>query len=98
MRLADEVEIIRAPWTAPVVVATLPAEVHYTTVGIVNGDSLGSLNFKEELRAIIEPFDYDPAVHRIRWDGKTYVNEGPPMIRRLKGEDHHLTITLRLAT
>lgn len=96
MRLHDEVEIIRAPWTAPVVVATLPAEVHYTTVANVTTDGRNALI--EELRAIIEPYNYDPLAHRIRWRGEMYTNDGPPMVRRLHGQDHHLTISMRLVT
>lgn len=96
MRLADEVEILRAPWTAPVVVATLPAEVHYTTVAQITTDGRNAL--VEELRCIIEPYDYDALASRIRWRGEMYENEGPPMVRRFKGEDHHLTISLRRVT
>lgn len=105
MRLRDEVEVITAnvhtdiygnevyDWYTPIHVATLPAEVVFTTVAAIHTDGRNAL--VEELRAILEPFDYDPVAHRLRWKGKQYANEGPPMIRRRNGTDHHLTIPLK---
>ena len=110
MRLNDRVDILAptmvldpysgetaANWAQPITIATnVPAEVSFTTIAtIVTADRNALV---EELRAIIEPRAFDPALNRLRWRGNTYTTNGPPMIRRRAGVDHHLTIPMKLVT
>lgn len=111
--LRDRVEILRAgvvedpysgettiSWTTGVTVQTvLPAQVSYTTTAVVSTpDQPGRNALVEELRAVIPPFDFDPELNRIRWEGTDYTNDGPPMVRRIGGRDHHLTIPMKVVT
>lgn len=109
MRLRDTVNVIAGTvtedefgnqittWDPPTVVASdVPAEVSFTTVATFN--DLGRQALIEELRAIIEPRAFDPVLNRLQWRGSTYQTDGPPMIRRRNGADHHLTIPLKLVT
>ena len=59
------------------------------------GDMPGRQAMVEELRAVIPPIDFDPVLNRLRWRGTDYTNDGPPMVRRLNGRDHHLTIPIK---
>lgn len=105
MRLTDVVTVLSAPvledthgnevqdWTNPTTVATLPAEVSYTTVATVTEGGRNALI--EELRAITPPYPFDASTQRIAWRGRQYAVDGPPMVRRRHGADHHLTIPLR---
>ena len=109
MRLTDRIQVIEATvttdrygnpvedWTNPTVTAELPAEVAYTTVAL-NTEGGTRTQLVEQLRAITEPFDYTPGTQRIRWRGEDYTNDGPPMVRRRNGSDHHLTIPLQRVT
>lgn len=103
IELRDSVDIIQAgivydhgapvaDWSNPTVAATLPAYVGYTSVALTIEP--GNYSLGERLRAIIEPYDYDPATMRIRWHGLVYVNDGPPMLRLRNGKPHHMTINL----
>lgn len=94
--VTDEYGDTTTDWGDPVVVTELPAQVSYATVANVTTDGRNALI--EELRAIVEPYPFDPLVHRLRWRGQMYTTDGPPMVRRRNGEDHHLTIPLRLVT
>ena len=112
MILRDRVEIITGTlvedpysgesyidWTVPVVEAILPAHVSHTTTAVVSTpDQPGRNALVEELRAIIPPFSFDPEVHRIRWEGTDYTNDGAPMVRRIGGRDHHVTIPMKVVT
>ena len=108
MRLRDEVDVLRAgeheddfgngimpDWYNGVttVASAVPAEVVFTTVATYNDDGRNALI--EELRAVVEPMDFDPVWNRLRWRGEVYMTDGPPMIRRRNGTDHHLTIPLK---
>lgn len=101
--LSDTVEILQAgtvmdhgtpvaDWSNPTVAATLPAYVGYSSVSL--NIAPGEYSLGERLRAVIEPYDYDPTTMRIRWRGATYTNDGPPMLRMRDGKPHHLTINL----
>ena len=71
----------------------VPAQVGYTTVErTVQSDRT---TFVEQLRAVLEPREQLP--QRIDWRGTLYEVDGVPMIRRLHGNDHHLTIPLKRA-
>lgn len=105
MKLTDKVEIIEGveyddrgtitiQWDEPTVVATLPAYVFtQSTAMAMNGTTPV---FMESLRAIIRPFNFDPNLQRIRWQGTQYTNDGVPMVRRRNGKDHHVTIQLKV--
>jgi len=106
MRLRDQVEIIEAliyqdshgndvvDWANPVVVATYPAYVGYTATALNTGE-VGRTAFVEELRAITPAFSFNPARYRLRWKGGVYLPNGPAMLRRRNGRDHHLTIPIK---
>lgn len=109
MRLRDRVDILHAAekvdrygqtlpdWTnATVTAAGLPADVHYTTTALLA--SPGRTAMVEELRAVVEPRPFDPTWDRLRWRGDSYAADGPAMIRRRNGIDHHLTIPLKRVT
>jgi hypothetical protein len=102
MILRDRVDVVQktvvvvdgfeqVDWT--VVATNVPAEVSFTTVAVVQ--DTGRTALVEELRAVIEPRDFDAATHRLKWRGKTYMANGPAMVRRRGGRDHHLTIPIR---
>ena len=105
MQLLDRVEILDAAestdafgnavqdWSAPTVVARVRAHVSYRAVAVVADG--GRMAMIEQLRAIIDPFPFEEARHRIRWRGSIYMADGPEMVRRRNGVDHHLTIPLR---
>lgn len=104
MRLTDRVEIITqtpATWKdgyqvpgQTVSLGMFPANLNYAVVQTSTEPNRNALI--EELRAIIAPMDFDAAVMKIVWLGKTYTPDGPPMVRRRNGATHHLTIPLRL--
>lgn len=111
MRLRDTVDVLRAgetvdpynpsrvtpKWTSGVTtIPGVPAEVVFVTVASIQTATRNAL--VEELRAVIPPMDFDPAWNRLRWRGKLYSTDAPPMIRRRNGADHHLTISLKLVT
>ena len=108
MRLRDQVEVLAATrhedrygdvwwdWDLPTVVATVPAYVGYVTVDRDIDPGVNALI--EELRAIVRAIPFDPNANRLRWRGQMYTNDGPPMVRRRNGVDHHLTIRLRAVT
>lgn len=108
MILTDRVEFLTAgveedpysgetvvSWEVGVTSRFLPAHVSYATVAVVSGDLPGRQAMVEELRAVIPPVDFDPFMNRLKWRGTTYTNNGPAMVRRLNGRDHHLTIPLK---
>lgn len=107
MRLTDRVEILEQgppirdshgnAVPGPLVsLGKFRANVSYQTVSApMNGLSPTMV---EQLRAVIAPRDFDTTKHRIRWNGKLYMNDGPPMVRRRNGKTHHLTIPLKIAT
>lgn len=108
MILTDHVELLTAgteedpysgettvSWTVGVTSTLLPAHVSYASVSVTNGGMPGRQAMVEELRAVIPPVDFDPIVNRLRWNGTDYTNDGPPMLRRINGRDHHLTVPLR---
>ncbi len=109
MRLTDRIQVIEATvttdrygnlvedWTNPTVTADLPAEVVFTSVAL-NTEGGMRTQLVEQLRAITEPFDYTPGTQRIRWRGEDYTNDGPAMIRRRGGRDHHQTLPLTRVT
>lgn len=106
MRLRDKIEIITAltyedshgndvvDWANPIIVATYPAYVGYTSTAL-NTAEPGRTAFVEELRAITPAFNFDPVAHRLRWKGTSYLPDGPAMLRRRNGRDHHLTIPIK---
>ncbi|MGP5667827.1 hypothetical protein ACTXPF_05090 [Glutamicibacter arilaitensis] len=51
----------------------------------------------ERMNCILEPMDYDPQTMRLKWQGTTYTNDGPPMVRMMRGKVHHLTVALKYA-
>ncbi len=104
MRFNDTVDVLEATavddhgttvydWSLPVVVATLPAHVGHVSVAVFVEPGSGAM--VEQLQVIVEPFAYNPARQRFDWKGHLYVNDGPPMLRRRNGADHHLTIALQ---
>ena len=109
MRLTDRVDVLdptwvtdpysgeqTADWTNPVTVAAnVPAEVAYTTVSLMTADGRNAL--VEELRAVLPPGTLDDG-NRLRWRGNVYVNDGPVMVRRRNGADHHVTVPIKLVT
>ncbi|MBG6224723.1 hypothetical protein IWX63_001285 [Arthrobacter sp. CAN_A2] len=74
-------------------VSTVPANVSYQRVE--RESEPGRVDLIEELRAIIGPYDFDPTTTRLKWDGRMFYTDGPPMVRRRDGRTHHLTIPLR---
>ena len=74
------------------------ANVSYQVVErTTNSGQTNSVVLIEEIRAIVEPMDFDPAKHHVKWNGVMYRNDGPPMARRRNGRTHHLTLALKLA-
>lgn len=107
--LTDRVDVVAATetvdgygnvvrtWDPPVVVAVnVPAIVTYVTSAIVSTG--GRQAIVEQLRAVIEPREFDPVTNRLVWRGQHYDTDGAPMIRRENGQDHHLTIPLKLVS
>lgn len=108
MRLRDSVEIWEQVPTGeldshrnpiigpPTFVASVPAALSYTSA---EADPYGGrTGYLEQLRVILAPFDYDVFTMHIRWRSQKFTNDGPPMIRRRNGKDHHLTIPLKKFT
>lgn len=105
MKLTDTVEVWRKmnPGTIdghgnPVsgeygYVETVQANVSYLMTE--REDEPGRTVLIEEARAIIKPYDFDPSAMRLKWDGRMFYTDGPPMVRRRNGRTHHLTIPLR---
>lgn len=103
MILHDRIEVLRVPDGTPdgtvlgpgaTVAAVLPAHVGHSSV--MAADEPGAaVQVVEELRAIIEPWPWDHTTHRARWRGVEYRDDGPPMVRRKRGRDHHFTIRLK---
>lgn len=104
MKLTDKIEL----WTAElfeergeIVVGpfefnrTLRANVSYQTVN--RSTTPGQDLFVERMNCILEPMDYDPQTMRLKWQGTMYTNDGPPMVRMMRGKVHHLTIALKSA-
>jgi len=90
--LHDTVDIVETDGGA--LLATLPAYVGYTSTAL-NTSEDGRTAFVEELRALLPAFNYNPAAHRIRWNGTLYQSDGPGMLRRVRGRDHHLTVPIK---
>lgn len=98
--LHDRVEILAVPPDTPdgtvlgpgaTVVAVLAAHVGHTAV--MQADDPGAaVQVKEQVRVMVDPWPFDHRAHRVRWRGTEYRPDGPAMVRRRRGEDHHLTI------
>lgn len=103
MILHDTVEILTVPpgtqdgtvlGPGAAVVAVLPATVGHTTV--IDADNPdAAVQVREEARALIRPWPFDHARHRVRWRGVEYRPDGPAMVRSKRGRVHHLTIRLK---
>lgn len=105
MRLRDRVEIVAAritedqygdrvvDWGDPIVVASVRAQVGYMSVAKLVAAGVDSL--VEELRAVMEMTPLNVDSDRLRWRGNVYAADGPPMIRRRNGVDHHMTVVLK---
>lgn len=95
MRLDDTVDVVTAADGA--FVMKLDAHVGQAASGLsINGNDVFAVN---ELRAIVPAWDdLDIAAHRVRWRGVVYLIDGPPMVRRQHGRDHHMTLRLTTQT
>lgn len=110
MRLRDTVDIFTATmvpdefsgedmpdWNLPVMVAAdVPAEVSYRSVALTKAPGPGATGYTldEKLACVLDPRPLDPIQHRIRWQGKNYLFDGPPKTRNRNGSPHHVTVHL----
>ena len=88
MRLDDQLEIMSSGETVAAYVfhrgtASAPVED--------DGQHL-FFDYRQTLVAIVEPGDYAPN-QELRWRGRRY-EIGNVAVRVLRGEDHHVTLTL----
>lgn len=79
--------------------ATVPAQVYYSTAGLNFNDGYGRMVAVEQLRAIINPttVDLQADVHWVVWRGDEYRIDGV-LDRSARGSTHHMTLELSVRT
>lgn len=92
MILRDKIRVLR-PGREPEVIRA------YVGSPIVMRDFGGreGISIQERLQAVIPPTEGIEDMTPIEWRGESYVANGPPIVRRKAGKDHHMTVTLRRA-
>lgn len=98
MRLDDRVDFVLATDHERTEHSSVPAYVYFQGV-LDTSRQPSAVVYVEQLRVMLAPKSpYIHHRHAVRWRGDTYEADGPPIIHRQHGRDHHLTLQLKRET
>lgn len=99
MNLRDTIDVVRKS-DGQTVLEGVPAHVGYRSILSGSNEAGRPWALDETLEAITRPLSDVPnwTTRQIRWRGTLYDMDGPPMVRRQHGRDHHMTFRLQRQT